>query len=190
MPSGLIIVTGGSRGIGAAICRRLAADGYAIAVNYAADAKAAEATAAAIEKSGGRAQAFQADVADPAALHDLFDKATRALGPLDGARQQRRQRGPLRPGRRAGRSRADAALRHQRDRDDPRLQGGGAFGFRPGTAGPAARSSTSRRSRQGSAGCRDSRPTPRPRARSRASPRASPTKSAPRESGSTPSRPE
>jgi len=84
MPSGLIVVTGGSRGIGAAICRRLAADGYAIAVNYAADAKAAVATVAAIEKSGGRAEAFQADVADPVALSRLFEKATYALGPLAG----------------------------------------------------------------------------------------------------------
>jgi NAD(P)-dependent dehydrogenase (short-subunit alcohol dehydrogenase family) len=84
MASGLIIVTGGSRGIGAAICRRVAADGYAVAVNYAADAKAAEATVAAIKKSGGPAQAFQADVADPAQLHRLFEQATQALGPLTG----------------------------------------------------------------------------------------------------------
>jgi NAD(P)-dependent dehydrogenase (short-subunit alcohol dehydrogenase family) len=84
MPSGLIIVTGGSRGIGAAICRRLAADGYVVAVNYAADAKAAEATAAEIKKGGGRAQAFQADVADSAQLHRLFDQATKALGQLAG----------------------------------------------------------------------------------------------------------
>ncbi len=84
MPSGLIIVTGGSRGIGAAICRRLAADGHAVAVNYTADAKAAEATVAEIKKSGGRAQAFQADVADPAQLHRLFGQATQALGPLAG----------------------------------------------------------------------------------------------------------
>ena len=84
MPSSLIIVTGGSRGIGAAICRRLAADGHSIAVNYTADAKAAEATVSEIKKSGGRAQAFQDDVADSAQLHRLFEQATKALGPLAG----------------------------------------------------------------------------------------------------------
>ena len=84
MPSGLIIVTGGSRGIGAAICRRLAADGYAVGVNYAADAKAAETTVAEIKKSGGRAHALKADVADPAAVRHLFDEATQAMGPLAG----------------------------------------------------------------------------------------------------------
>jgi NAD(P)-dependent dehydrogenase (short-subunit alcohol dehydrogenase family) len=84
MPSGLIIVTGGSRGIGAAICSRLAAGGYAVAVNYAANAKAAEATVAEIKKAGGRAQGFQADVADSPQLHRLFGQATQALGPLAG----------------------------------------------------------------------------------------------------------
>ena len=99
MPSGLVIVTGGSRGIGAAICRRVAADGYAVAVNYAADVKAAEATVAEIKRAGGQAQAFKADVADPAQIPRLFDEATKRPGPARRGRQQRRRLGPLRPRR-------------------------------------------------------------------------------------------
>ncbi len=84
MSTGLVVVTGGSRGIGAAICKRLAADGYAIAVNYASDAVAAEATVAAIAATGGKAQAFQADVADASAIQRLFAEAVETLGPLSG----------------------------------------------------------------------------------------------------------
>src|ERR1700722_17978282 len=89
MTQGLIIVTGGGRGIGAAVCRKLAAAGYSVAVNYAADAAAAEAPAAeaaagAMREAGGRARAFHADVADPAAVKSLFENAVDALGALVG----------------------------------------------------------------------------------------------------------
>jgi 3-oxoacyl-[acyl-carrier protein] reductase len=78
---GSAIVTGGSRGIGAAICRRLARDGFAVVVNYAGSKAGAEAVAAEIAATGGRAEAVQGDVADPAAVAGLFDAAER-LGPV------------------------------------------------------------------------------------------------------------
>src|SRR6185437_3162662 len=67
------LVTGGSRGIGAAISRRLAADGHAVVINYAGRRDEAEALAAELTASGGHAIALQADVADPQAVHALFD---------------------------------------------------------------------------------------------------------------------
>ena len=78
----MAIVTGGSRGIGAAICRRLARNGYAVAVNYARDAAQAEAVVDEIVRDGGQAAAFCADVSDPAQLEALFDAADRRLGTL------------------------------------------------------------------------------------------------------------
>ena len=77
------IVTGGSRGIGAAISERLAADGFAVAINYARGAAEAEALAAAIEAKGGRAIAVQADLGDGAAAATLFDATEAAFGGVD-----------------------------------------------------------------------------------------------------------
>jgi 3-oxoacyl-[acyl-carrier protein] reductase len=77
------IVTGGSRGIGAAIAQRLAVDGFAVTVNYAGNAKAAGEVVGAIEKAGGRAIAVAGDVSDPATLRKLFDETERAFGGVD-----------------------------------------------------------------------------------------------------------
>lgn len=78
----VLIVTGASRGIGAAVARLAGARGYAVAVNYARDAVAANAVAAAIRAAGGRAVAIQADVAHEADVLRLFVAAEDALGPL------------------------------------------------------------------------------------------------------------
>ena len=77
------LVTGGSRGIGAAIAKRLAADGASVAITYAKDKDAASAVVKAIESAGGKAIAIQADAADAAAITAAVDKAVAALGPLD-----------------------------------------------------------------------------------------------------------
>ena len=77
------IITGSSKGIGAAVAERLARDGFAVVINYASGAQAADALAARIEAAGGRAIAFQADVSDPAAMTALFDRAVEAFGGVD-----------------------------------------------------------------------------------------------------------
>ncbi|MGZ8260452.1 MAG: SDR family oxidoreductase [Caldimonas sp.] len=79
-----VIVTGGSRGIGAATCRLAAAAGWAVAVNYACDAAAADAVVAAIVQAGGRAIAVRADVASDAEVRAMFAAVDAALPPLAG----------------------------------------------------------------------------------------------------------
>ncbi|HTJ91756.1 MAG TPA: SDR family oxidoreductase [Pararobbsia sp.] len=76
-------VTGGARGIGAAVVRRLASEGAAVAFTYQSSADSAKQLVADIEKNGGRALAIKADVADAAALKAAIDEAGRALGKID-----------------------------------------------------------------------------------------------------------
>jgi 3-oxoacyl-[acyl-carrier protein] reductase len=77
------LVTGGSRGIGAAIAKRLAADGAAVAITYAKDAKAASAVVEAIEKGGGKAVAIQAEAANAEAVKSAVEKTVKTFGRLD-----------------------------------------------------------------------------------------------------------
>jgi NAD(P)-dependent dehydrogenase (short-subunit alcohol dehydrogenase family) len=80
---GVVVVTGGSRGIGAATARLAGARGYAVCVNYRQDRRAAEDVVRALENAGARAIAVQADVSDEAAVVQLFEAAA-ALGALTG----------------------------------------------------------------------------------------------------------
>jgi 3-oxoacyl-[acyl-carrier protein] reductase len=77
------LVTGGSRGIGAAIAKRLAADGASVAITYAKDASAASAVVKAIERDGGKAIAIQADATNAGAVEAAVEKAFATFGRLD-----------------------------------------------------------------------------------------------------------
>jgi 3-oxoacyl-[acyl-carrier protein] reductase len=79
----IALVTGGSRGIGAAIAKRLAADGANVAITYAKDANAASAVVEAIERTGGKAVAIQADAANVKAVKDAVEVTAKTFGGLD-----------------------------------------------------------------------------------------------------------
>jgi 3-oxoacyl-[acyl-carrier protein] reductase len=77
------LVTGGSRGIGAAIAKRLAADGASVAVTYSKGADAASSVVKEIERGGGKAIAIQADAADAEAVRNAVERTVTTLGRLD-----------------------------------------------------------------------------------------------------------
>ena len=80
--TGSALITGASRGLGAHIARRLAADGRPVAINYRSDSEGAERVAAEIIAAGGQAAALRADVTDEAEVRDLVAAATERLGPV------------------------------------------------------------------------------------------------------------
>jgi 3-oxoacyl-[acyl-carrier protein] reductase len=81
-PDGSALVTGGSRGIGAAIARMLAREGWPVGVNYRSDSEAADGVVEEITGAGGRAKALQGDVSDPATADALFKALEEEFGPV------------------------------------------------------------------------------------------------------------
>jgi glucose 1-dehydrogenase len=89
------VVTGGSRGIGAATCLRLASDGHDVVIGYVRDEAAAGAVAAGVRQAGGRALAVRADTSTEADVAHLFEAAEREVGPVTGLVNNAAVTGPL-----------------------------------------------------------------------------------------------
>ncbi|MEV8525180.1 SDR family oxidoreductase [Streptomyces sp. NPDC052000] len=89
------IVTGGSRGIGAATCVRLAADGHDLALGYVSNEAAAREVAAMVREAGGRCVTVRADTSQEADVERLFDTAAAELGPVSGLVNNAGVTGPL-----------------------------------------------------------------------------------------------
>src|SRR5947209_6140354 len=79
-----IVITGGSRGIGAATAKLAGKRGWSVALSYVGNEKAAKETVAAVEAAGGKAIAVKCDHVVEANVVGLFDQAARAFGPIDG----------------------------------------------------------------------------------------------------------
>jgi NAD(P)-dependent dehydrogenase (short-subunit alcohol dehydrogenase family) len=82
MPRPVLLIAGGSRGIGASTAKLAAARGYDVAINYMSRADAAEEVAAAVKKAGGGAVTLQADMTKEEDILRVFDQTTQALGPI------------------------------------------------------------------------------------------------------------